>query len=87
MDWRSPWLTAIYTGDGANRGEPGATGVQTCEEKFSRMTCRNASPGVEDGAGEACRTLANIPGTRLEKNPCCSRAAVPEASSLERGAA
>jgi hypothetical protein len=29
MEWRCSWRTTMCTGDGANRGEPGATGEQT----------------------------------------------------------
>jgi hypothetical protein len=30
-----PWQTKMYTGDGANNGEPGAIGEHTREEKLS----------------------------------------------------
>jgi hypothetical protein len=35
--WRCSWRTAICTGDGANRGEPRATGEHTMVLKLCSM--------------------------------------------------
>jgi hypothetical protein len=59
----------MYTGDGANSGEPGATGAHTSEEKFSMMNCRNASPGEENGSGSTFGFRASILGVYLARKP------------------
>jgi hypothetical protein len=52
-EWWSSWRTAMCTGEGANSGEPRATGAHTEELKFCRTYWRKASPGVLNGDGRA----------------------------------
>jgi hypothetical protein len=63
-------LTKTYTGEGANNGEPGATGEHTRELKFSRMNCRKASPGQENGGGSDFGSRESSHGTCFARKPC-----------------
>jgi hypothetical protein len=66
---RSSWLTEMSTGDGANSGEPRATGEHTRVLKFSKTYWRKASPGVRSGDGRAAGCRASSQGVRRERNP------------------
>jgi hypothetical protein len=60
----------MCTGEGANSGEPIATGVHTREWKFWRTNWAKQSLGELNGEGRVCGSRARARGVRAERKPC-----------------